>query len=271
MRVALVLLVAGCGRIGFDAGAPDDVLNIPQPDDDNDGVPDFSDNCVGLANPDQDDEDGDQVGDACDPCPPFADVDDPDGDEVAGRCDPNPTMPGDAIAHFAGFKTLPTDLILDGNWSISNGQIHVVGSLNSLAGATWIVTGQRETVSTNATIDQMFGSGVARPIGVIHEFDAGTTDGTSCVFGINPSDLQVYALADNGSTGALVLVPTPVAVGDSSTFASSRDGIDYSCDAERLAMPMTGTNNLTTTPNRVGLHARSASASFDWAMVVTSP
>ncbi|HEU4522128.1 MAG TPA: thrombospondin type 3 repeat-containing protein [Thermoanaerobaculia bacterium] len=36
------------------------------PDRDRDGVPDFSDNCPGVANPDQRDIDGDGIGSACD-------------------------------------------------------------------------------------------------------------------------------------------------------------------------------------------------------------
>jgi hypothetical protein len=38
------------------------------PDDDNDGVPDVSDNCPLVANPDQKDYDGDGIGNTCDPC-----------------------------------------------------------------------------------------------------------------------------------------------------------------------------------------------------------
>lgn len=39
----------------------------PPPDRDRDGVPDFSDNCPDVANPDQRDVDGDGMGSACDP------------------------------------------------------------------------------------------------------------------------------------------------------------------------------------------------------------
>lgn len=38
----------------------------PPPDQDKDGVPDFRDNCVAVANPDQQDVDRDNIGSACD-------------------------------------------------------------------------------------------------------------------------------------------------------------------------------------------------------------
>lgn len=52
---------------GFQNFEPDWQTAPPPPDADGDGVPDASDNCPLVANPDQADRDGDGIGDACDP------------------------------------------------------------------------------------------------------------------------------------------------------------------------------------------------------------
>jgi hypothetical protein len=53
---------------------------VPPPrDTDRDGIPDASDNCPEVANPDQSDDDRDKVGDACDVLPPG------DAPVIAGR------------------------------------------------------------------------------------------------------------------------------------------------------------------------------------------
>jgi hypothetical protein len=59
-------------------------------DADGDGAEDHSDNCRGLANPDQADLDGDRVGDVCDG--------DPDGDGIVGAADNCPRVASTSLA-----------------------------------------------------------------------------------------------------------------------------------------------------------------------------
>ncbi|MEQ3723455.1 Ig-like domain-containing protein [Alcanivorax sp.] len=61
-------LGAGLAGCGADGGGSSGGGNTPvgnQPDQDNDGVPDNTDNCPTVPNPDQADSDGDGIGDAC--------------------------------------------------------------------------------------------------------------------------------------------------------------------------------------------------------------
>jgi hypothetical protein len=75
VRVALVILLAGCGRLDFanrtiDASRADSPAGdaLTGHDEDGDGIPDAFDPCPWVAG-DMTDSDGDGVGDACDPDP----------------------------------------------------------------------------------------------------------------------------------------------------------------------------------------------------------
>ena len=70
-------------------------FNLPEPDTDKDGIPDFRDNCVETPNPEQSDVDKDGVGDACDNCKetPNPAQSDFDQDGVGDACDNCPRTP----------------------------------------------------------------------------------------------------------------------------------------------------------------------------------
>jgi formylglycine-generating enzyme required for sulfatase activity len=61
-------------------------------DSDGDGQPDQLDNCLALANPDQQDQDGDELGDLCDACPNDP-QNDPDQDGICSDLDNCPDDP----------------------------------------------------------------------------------------------------------------------------------------------------------------------------------
>jgi uncharacterized protein YegL len=69
-------------------------VNVQQCDQDGDGIPDQTDNCPTVANPDQTDTDGDGLGDACDP--------DDDNDGVPDGTDQCPQTPNHAIVGSDG-------------------------------------------------------------------------------------------------------------------------------------------------------------------------
>ncbi len=137
-----LVAVAGCGfQPGRAASATDGAPGVDSADAtgdgvpgdiDGDGVPDATDNCPTVPNPDQYNEDGDDRGDACDLCPhmagtvPGSDGDD-DGDGIGNQCDPR--VGTDRLVVFLGFNA-PTELAAwqsrEGTdaWTISGGQLH---------------------------------------------------------------------------------------------------------------------------------------------------
>lgn len=278
LRLAIIItVVAGlgaCGRLAFapvdeDVGGDDASASDP----DGDGVAGAADNCPTIANPDQANEEGDRFGDACDPCPIVTDADpieDPDGDGVSEECDPFPTIPGDSIALFEGFTHTPTGAQEFGTWTYAGGAAQVVSSLNAVGSLTWPITGGNETVSAHMTIDTLFGDLVARPVGVAHEVDAAAAEAMTCVFGVNPSNSPVVAIANNKTTAALAATPTTAMVGSTRTLRSRRTGTSYACTDFSGAALMAAAP-LVSVPNRVGLFARSVSAHFDWVMIIKSP
>jgi hypothetical protein len=99
VRVALVVFLAGCGRIGFETSGDGGTASDGRPP------------CTGV------DEDGDTWPDACDNCPSEPNADQRDrgeldagavADGVGDACDPRPALTGDYLALFDGFTAPST-------------------------------------------------------------------------------------------------------------------------------------------------------------------
>jgi hypothetical protein len=118
VRSAVLLLVAACGRLCFDARPSDAAL---------DAAP-----CVPVGTHD---EDGDGVVDSCDVCPHLADVaqTDTDGDRVGDACDPEIDQPRQRIAIFDPFTSIaawtPISTVVPESDGVSLGGVGLTGSL----------------------------------------------------------------------------------------------------------------------------------------------
>jgi len=276
-----ILLVAltACGRIGFDAvtattvdGAATDTDS--DFDSDGDGVPDSMDNCPTVPNPTQDNEDGDRFGDACDPCPPYPDPDpviDSDGDGVSDMCDPHPATPGDSIVMFDGFDIgLPSGALVNGNWSIANGIAVVTGALNTFATVTFAPpTGSAETIATHMTLDNLIGSS-GRGGGVVHQWDQATSGGAACVVALDDSSAPVYAIVDDATNNVLTSDSVAVADGTAASLVSTRTGQSYHCVSTIDTMALDATDSYTSPTPQIGIYTRSATAHFDWMMIIAT-
>ncbi len=145
-------------------------------DEDSDGVPDTTDNCPNVSNPDQANHDGDPVGDAC---------------------DPNPDTPGDFIAQFDSFEQEPVDLAQQGAWTFANDS-----ATTASAPAVFYTQDKVNATSVMATVALGLPSG-HNAIGVFTGQAGGTPDYT-CL-GIAQPDcggLTSACLALNVGSGA---------------------------------------------------------------------
>jgi hypothetical protein len=296
LRRGLLVLVglAACGRFGFDGlvasgdagdggvggdgdgGSVDGPPGGPGGDPDMDGVLNAIDNCPVVANPQQENEDGDRFGDACDPCPPFADgdpIDDTDGDNVSALCDPFPNTPGDAIVVFAGFSSgAPPGVTQLGPWTYTAGRAEIAGSLTSVRALLWPsqATGT-ETVYGRGTIDAILGSGIVRGMGGTIRGDSIGTMGIFCGLALSNIDQQVAALWNVGTQSVLDVMLTTVAVGTNFTFKHRRTGNAFTCYPQTTGNALTATDGLSPISPLVGAGTFAMSGRFDWILIVSSP
>lgn len=153
--VVLCILLAGCGRLGFDATTTDDDVSsdevdvTDQPDDDDvepddDTQPDDDDTMDGTIDASMacgtgHNEDGDLFTDECDRCPhiPTTANTDTDSDGVGDDCDPQPSQPNQSIARFDTFETLAGDWNTVGNAVAMSDQLVFGGTGSSSISRPW--------------------------------------------------------------------------------------------------------------------------------------
>ncbi len=291
-RAALLVVLAGCYAPHITPGAPcvdspcpaDEVCRQgicyePADDTDGDTLPDGTDNCPGIANPEQSNEDGDTFGDVCDPCPVVA-ADtplDPDGDGVADLCDPNPTTAGDSIVLFEGFHAgVPSGWQVIGSATAGGDDVQLVAppTTHSVL-APPLVAPVNGMVAMGGAITATVGA-QDTDSGPVFPYSSASDKGVHCqLYGdkVTEPTMRRLVLYDRiagveRSTSALVWSD-----GLAYTVTLARTGTTYTCTARAgdTIVSTSATFGGAVSSPIIGVREFSATTTVSWLLVVRSP
>jgi hypothetical protein len=255
------------GGQGTDAGSPDAPPGTV--DTDKDGIPDDRDNCPKVANNDQANEDGDQLGDACDPCPQVSDDGaDSDGDHIGDACDPNPAV-ADTVWLFSGFNAgLPAWSRSD-HWTGGTGNVVATSAGNVLADNEFLVAPFTAAgipdnfgATTTVVVQTMQGSDGDHSAG-IEIYDSNAMKGVACGLDQDPAGSNsMIRLADRNNLKKSTAFSWTTGV--QYLVSVTRHGSTYACT---VTGPGGATANLSGTSNLV---PRDGNTVDIWAFGVTA-
>lgn len=260
------------GPCGPGDGGPDGPAN----DVDNDGVLNMDDNCPNDANTNQANEDGDPFGDVCDPCPPFAnpsDNNDGDTDGVGDACDPDPTITGNRIVVFQGFKdtTAPSGAtVLPATaWTFNGADAVVTVAGGVRASMTWPVQMPgMETVLVRFTPTVINAGTIG--MGAVSRFDVSNSNAITCWLSTPVGGGPLLALLNVDGT-VIMSLSQSMQINMPYRIDETRRGNAFSCGVDVNTNRVTGT--ATTVPNmpHSGFRTLGVSGRVHWVLIVSGP
>jgi hypothetical protein len=301
LRVVIALPLAGCFAPAPATGlpcadgeprCPDGLVCVQQPsgvetcetgpgeeppigeDRDSDGVADLVDNCPDAPNREQADEDGDNTGDVCDVCPPFAGDSDTDLDGVGDACDPNPETPGDVLVSFNGFAAPVEGWAADANFMALAGEgLAMANDMESALVTLRSPAAPRVEVRTQARLLAL--TAIAPSLGaisIVEQYVPQTDQGVACqLSALANSDQQQLRIFNLDTKLVVDTAPHTFQVGAELDLRLRRTGETYACRATAPVLELAADVAFMPPAPRVGLRVRGASAIVHWVMVVSSP
>jgi hypothetical protein len=251
-------------------------------DQDGDGVPDETDNCVAVNNPDQADEDHDGIGDVCDDCPHIANVGqaDEDADGVGDVCDPRPGM-ADKIVFFLPFNS-PNEIAdwntggTNATWAVAGGVLQQNG-VSSLA-ILWKndLSTTNVWVTTHVTYGAINNTFNVRGVVLMTAFARDPTMTTDFGVGLGCGEIADHntprydfiAFGSGGFNTSELDIGVPLVAGHEATYTVLNDGATTTCEYPEVTKTLMHPGTPAPGATGVNFGAFGTTASFNYVIAI---